>query len=204
MQEMQVQSLDQEDSLEEEMATHSSILARTIPGTEKPGRLQFMGSQRVRHSWVTEQDHNCSTYLVLPKKPPRNRAIYHHDCVCFARESPSRQGSVQRTSHCSAQPQLVVQLGGWDLESSERSLHHTSRGWCWLLPGLQREPELAHCRCYLHVAAWASSQHGSSVSRAQRSRERGNRAETAVFYDRASELMQQYFSCLLVESKSWG
>ena len=37
-----------EDFLEEEMAPHSSILARRIPQTEEPGRLQFMGSQRVR------------------------------------------------------------------------------------------------------------------------------------------------------------
>ena len=38
-----------EDPLEEEMATHSSILAWEIPWTEEPGRLQPMGSQRVRH-----------------------------------------------------------------------------------------------------------------------------------------------------------
>ena len=48
MQETQVQSLGQEDPLEEEMATHSSILAWRIPGTEEPGGLQSMGSQRVR------------------------------------------------------------------------------------------------------------------------------------------------------------
>ena len=46
---MQVQSLGLEDPLEEEMATHSSILAWRIPWTEKPGRLQSMGSQGVRH-----------------------------------------------------------------------------------------------------------------------------------------------------------
>ena len=40
MQETQVQSLGQEDPLEEEMATHSSILAWEVPWTEKPGRLQ--------------------------------------------------------------------------------------------------------------------------------------------------------------------
>ena len=40
MQEMQFQSLGQEDPLEEEMATHSSILAWRIPWTEEPGRLQ--------------------------------------------------------------------------------------------------------------------------------------------------------------------
>ena len=44
-----VQSLGQEDILEKEMATHSSILACKIPWTEKPGRLQSMGSQRVVH-----------------------------------------------------------------------------------------------------------------------------------------------------------
>ena len=45
-----VQSLGQEDPLEKEMATHSSTLAWKIPWTEKPGRLQSMGSQRVGHN----------------------------------------------------------------------------------------------------------------------------------------------------------
>ena len=49
MWEAQVQSLSWED-LEKEMATHSSILAWKIPWTEEPGRLQSMGSQRVRHN----------------------------------------------------------------------------------------------------------------------------------------------------------
>ena len=44
-----VRSLGGEDRLEKEMATHSSILARKIPWTEKPGRLQSMGSQRIGH-----------------------------------------------------------------------------------------------------------------------------------------------------------
>ena len=49
VQEMQVESLGQEDTLEEGMATHSSILAWRIPWTEESGRLQSMGSQRVGH-----------------------------------------------------------------------------------------------------------------------------------------------------------
>ena len=49
MRETWVQSLCQEDLLEKEMATHSSILAWKIPWTEEPGRLQSMGSQRVGH-----------------------------------------------------------------------------------------------------------------------------------------------------------
>ena len=48
MQEMKVRSLGQEDPLEEEMATHSRILAWRIPWTEEPGGLQSMGSQRVK------------------------------------------------------------------------------------------------------------------------------------------------------------
>ena len=44
-----VQSLDVEDPLEEGLATHSSILARRIPWTEEPGRLQSMESERVGH-----------------------------------------------------------------------------------------------------------------------------------------------------------
>ena len=52
MQETQVQSLGQEDLLEKEMATHSSILASKIPWTEKPGRLQSMGSLRVGHDFT--------------------------------------------------------------------------------------------------------------------------------------------------------
>ena len=50
MQETQVRSLGREDPLEKEMATHFSILAWRIPWTEEPGRLQSMGSQRVRHN----------------------------------------------------------------------------------------------------------------------------------------------------------
>ena len=49
MWETQVRSVGQEDSLEKEMATHSSTLAWKIPWTEEPGSLQSMGSQRVGH-----------------------------------------------------------------------------------------------------------------------------------------------------------
>ena len=49
MEETWVQSLDQEDPLEKEMATHFSILAWRIPWTEEPGKLQSMVSQKVRH-----------------------------------------------------------------------------------------------------------------------------------------------------------
>ena len=50
MQETQDGSLGQEDPLEKEVATHSSIFAWKIPWTEEPGRLQSMGWQRVGHN----------------------------------------------------------------------------------------------------------------------------------------------------------
>ena len=54
VQEMQVQFLGQEDPLEKEMATHSSILAWRIPWTEEPDGLQFIGSQRFGHDLATK------------------------------------------------------------------------------------------------------------------------------------------------------
>ena len=57
MQEKQVQSRCQEDPLQAEMATHSSIQAGGTPWLEEPGMLQFMGSQRARHKLATEHEH---------------------------------------------------------------------------------------------------------------------------------------------------
>ena len=56
MQEAQVRSLGWEDTLEKEMATHSSILVWEIPGIEESDRLQSMGSLRVGHGLVTKQE----------------------------------------------------------------------------------------------------------------------------------------------------
>ena len=59
MQETWVQSVGQEDPLEKEMATHSSILAWEIAWTEEPGGLQSMGLQRMGHDLVTKQQQWC-------------------------------------------------------------------------------------------------------------------------------------------------
>ena len=63
MWETRVQSLGQEDLLEKEMATHSSILAWKIPWMVEPGRLQSMGLQRVGHNWAT-----ATTYSIRKKR----------------------------------------------------------------------------------------------------------------------------------------
>ena len=65
--ETQIRSLGQEDALEQEMATHSSILAWKIPQTEEPGGLQSIGSQRARHDWTT------NTHKVMKSKRSRSQ-----------------------------------------------------------------------------------------------------------------------------------
>ena len=65
MQETWVRSLGQEDPLEKEMATYSSILAWEIPRTEEPGGLQFMGLQRVGHDLVTEHSPRRGWHLLM-------------------------------------------------------------------------------------------------------------------------------------------
>ena len=67
MQETQVQSLGWDNPLEKEMATHSSTLAWKISWTEESGRLQSMGSQRVRHDWATSLSLSVESW-----RPPWN------------------------------------------------------------------------------------------------------------------------------------
>ena len=73
------QFLGQEDSLEKGMATHSSILAWRIPWTEEPGGLQYMGSQRVRHDWVT----NIFVYQSIIKQ--NNSLLFFQLCKYISR-----------------------------------------------------------------------------------------------------------------------
>ena len=61
MREIWVWSPGWEDSVEEGMATHSSILAWRIPWTEEPGRQQFMESQKVRHDWAAKHRRHDSS-----------------------------------------------------------------------------------------------------------------------------------------------
>ena len=71
MWETRVQSLGWEDPLEKEMATHSSTLAWKIPWTEEPGRLHSMGSQRVGHDWVFNNNNNSSSKNFSEKRQGR-------------------------------------------------------------------------------------------------------------------------------------
>ena len=84
MRETRVQSLGQEYLLEKEMAAHSSILAWKIPWTEEPGWLQSMGSQRVRHDWVSSLHFLCNIddepYICLVSISSRLCTFDNRDC----------------------------------------------------------------------------------------------------------------------------
>ena len=80
-----VRSLCQEDPLEKQMATHSTcILAWKIPWIEEPGRLQSLGSQRVKHNWATKHTHTGTNTLVMPLFFPFS-AVDGSD-LCFSEE----------------------------------------------------------------------------------------------------------------------
>ena len=82
MQETWVQALEWEDSLEKEMANHSSILTWEIPWIEESDRLQSMGSQRVGHNLATKQrykiyNRNAIKILRENDHPLMRWALFH-------------------------------------------------------------------------------------------------------------------------------
>ena len=76
MWEMWVLFLGREDPLEEEMATHSSIPAWKILWTKEPYGLQSVGSQRIRHDWVTEHNVEFTWWEWIP-----SASSFYHDSV---------------------------------------------------------------------------------------------------------------------------
>ena len=104
-QETWVPSLGREDPLEEDVATHSSILAWRIPGTEDRGGLQSMGSQRVRPDWAGTDAHALSSRV----KTPWKSHVPHGIIVRWRRAAPL-------ASDCAlTEKQTVVMLGPWDV-----------------------------------------------------------------------------------------
>ena len=71
MQEIWVRFLGQEDPLEKEMTTHSSILAWIIPWTEEPGRLQSRGSQELDTTWQLNRHHHLQLNVRFKNFKPK-------------------------------------------------------------------------------------------------------------------------------------
>ena len=79
MQRTQVWYLWQEDPLEEGIATHFSVLAWRNPWTEEPGRLQSMGSPRVRHDWSTLTHTQVKRNRKDPRRPRRREELGRYE-----------------------------------------------------------------------------------------------------------------------------
>ena len=77
MQETQVWSLGWDDTLEKEMAAHSSILVWKIPYTAEPGRLPSMGLQRVGQDWATSLSLSTSGQVVVTDNAHKGEALLH-------------------------------------------------------------------------------------------------------------------------------
>ena len=102
MQEMWVQSLGQEDPLEEEMATHSTILAWEVPWAVEPNSLQSIGSQRVGHAWTCmlaylRHLHHKRKMTPLPKSLCPFPFLVHLSCLCL---STHHKGSMTFLATC--------------------------------------------------------------------------------------------------------
>ena len=96
LQEAWVQSLGWEDPLEKEMTTHSSILAWEIPWTEEPGRLQSMGSHRVRHNWATKPSPSlCDVYVVVVYTCVCNIILGASQVMLMVKNPPANAGDLR-------------------------------------------------------------------------------------------------------------
>ena len=91
MRETWVRSLGQEDPLEKEMATYSSILAWRIPWMEEHGGLQSTGPQRVGHDWALS--HSFHFYCVKTCSQTQHENKWHSPAVCGTGCKPQREVS---------------------------------------------------------------------------------------------------------------
>ena len=109
MQEAWVPSLGQEDPLEKEMATHSSIFAWRIPWTEEPGRLQSMGSQesdRTELSTHTHRSYWLNGTLISPRRNlelVQNQMLFETYTQLYVKQIASRKFlyNTRSSTYCS-------------------------------------------------------------------------------------------------------
>ena len=114
------------------MATHSSILAWEIPWTEEPGRLQSMGSQRVRHDWGTNtHTHDCIYRLIA--------SVFFNGLSLFILTLKLSQiWSIEAPSRLFAEKAMATHSStlAWKLpwmeEPGRAAVHGVVQSWTWL------------------------------------------------------------------------
>ena len=134
MRETRIRSLGREDPLEKAMATHSNTLAWKIPWMEEPGRLQFMGSQRVGHEGATSLHFTPRTKLRMigwlwefKAQQFKNRFIMSTGNKTFCTRNEIKTTIYSVTSHNTETPDTrdwLISKYGWS-----NPLHPQSREW---------------------------------------------------------------------------
>ena len=123
MQETRVPSLGWEDPLEKEMAIHSSILAWKIPWREEPGRLQSMGSKRVKHDSATSL--SLSLPLVLPGKTAAAKSLQSCPTLCNPIDSSPPGSPVPASLQARTLEWFVISFSNaWKWNVKVKSLGH--------------------------------------------------------------------------------
>ena len=145
VQETWVWSPGWEDPLEKGMATHSSILAWRIPWTEKPGGLQSMGSQRIRHDWATNthaHTHTNSIYVSIPISQFHMYVLMYDICFSLSDLRGFSDSSVGKESSCNAgDPSSIPGLGRSAGEGKGYPLQYS---WASFMAQLVKNPPVTH------------------------------------------------------------
>ena len=142
-QEVWVQSLVGEYPLEEEIATHSSILAWEIPWTEEPGGLQSTGLQRIRHNWAAKQQQPVCYLATLAG-------------------TASRRPSKARSRFSAWRCNLSQGFGDWILGGRPKAADSWELLWCKAGPQERKSEEAGICFAFCQLlgldSAWIQEQ----------------------------------------------
>ena len=123
-----VRSVGQEDPLEKDMATHSTILAWRIPWTEEPGGLQSMGSQRVGHNWATST-FTFTLQLGLPGGASGKESTCQ--CRCKRLGFNPRVRKIPLQGEMAAHSSILAWEIPWTEEPNGLQFHTVTKKWTW-------------------------------------------------------------------------
>ena len=127
MWETQVWSLGREDSLEEEMATHSSILAWETPRMEEPGRLQSVGSQRVGQDWATSVSVLRLIFILF--------SLFTNSLISLDKSISETSSSIQEVDILQRPLLSMTGVKIWRKARNEACSHLVWFLWCWPTAG---------------------------------------------------------------------